>query len=66
MPGASRVKETQTPESQLPSNPEQTDQLETIWEPYKNRYRVLAVSLAAFGNGMNDAANGALIESLEK
>jgi hypothetical protein len=45
---------------------EEVDRMETIWEPYKNRYRVLAACFTAFGNGMNDAANGALIESLEK
>jgi hypothetical protein len=68
------VNKTQTLESRPLSNPEWNslspgrgvDQMETIWEPYKNRYRVLAVCFTLFGNGMNDAANGALIESLEK
>ncbi len=65
--------ETQTVESRPRSRLEGSaspdrgvDRMETIWEPYKNRYRILAASSAILGNGMNDAANGALIESLEK
>jgi phosphate/sulfate permease len=42
------------------------DQMQTIWEPFKNRFRVLAACLTAFANGMNDSANGALIESMER
>jgi hypothetical protein len=69
------VNEPYVPEWQpqaRPENPssrstgEGVDRVETIWEPYKNRYRVLAACFTAFGNGMNDSANGALIESLEK
>ncbi|TVY43629.1 Bypass of stop codon protein [Lachnellula occidentalis] len=62
-------------ESLPPSNHELTsssppgpmvDQMQTVWEPYKNRFRVLAASLTALANGMNDSANGALIGSIEK
>jgi hypothetical protein len=44
----------------------EVDRLETIWNPYKNRYRVLAACITLFGNGMNDAATGTLIQSLER
>ncbi|TVY41049.1 Bypass of stop codon protein [Lachnellula subtilissima] len=66
---------TQNLESLPPSNHESTsssppgpmvNQMQTIWEPYKNRFRVLATSLTALANGMNDSANGALIGSIEK
>ena len=43
-----------------------SDQIQTVWEPYKNRFRVLASCFMAFSNGMNDAAPGALIESIER
>jgi hypothetical protein len=43
-----------------------TEQIQTIWNPYKNRFRVLAAGLTAFGNGMNDSAPGALIASIER
>ncbi len=43
-----------------------SEQIQSIWEPYKNRYRVLAACGTSFANGMNDAAAGALIASLEK
>jgi len=42
------------------------DQMQTLWEPYKNRFRVLAACGTALANGMNDSANGALIGSIEK
>jgi hypothetical protein len=42
------------------------DQVQTIWDPYKNRFRVLASCLTVFGNGSNDSAPGALIASIEK
>ncbi|PQE09290.1 MFS efflux transporter protein [Rutstroemia sp. NJR-2017a BVV2] len=69
------VNEPYVLESQPQARPENTssqspgegvDRIETIWEPYNNRYRVLAACFTAFGNSMNDAANGALIGSLEK
>ncbi|KUJ21658.1 MFS general substrate transporter [Mollisia scopiformis] len=43
-----------------------TEQVQTIWNPYKNRYRVLASCILSFANGMNDSAPGALIASLER
>lgn len=75
MPGCNSSNALQTLEHRISPNQEQTissppdrmvDQAQTIWEPYKNRFRVLAACLTAFGNGMNDSANGALIESIEK
>lgn len=43
-----------------------TEQVQTIWKPYKNRFRVLACCMTAFGNGMNDSAPGALLASIER
>jgi hypothetical protein len=43
-----------------------SEQIQTIWNPYKNRFRVLASCMTAFGNGLNDSAPGALIASLER
>jgi hypothetical protein len=43
-----------------------SDQVQTIWYPYKNRFRVMAACLTAMANGMNDSAPGALIASLER
>lgn len=42
------------------------DQMQTLWAPYKNRFRVLACCLTALGNGANDSAPGALIASIER
>lgn len=60
------VKPESTEQTNALSTNREVEQMETIWEPYKNRYRVLAACLTTLGNGMNDAANGALIQSLEK
>ncbi len=49
-----------------PSPGQSTDHIQTIWEPYRNRFRVLAACLSSFANGMNDSAPGALIASIEK
>jgi hypothetical protein len=43
-----------------------SEQVQTIWHPYKNRFRVMAACLTAMANGMNDSAPGALIASLER
>jgi hypothetical protein len=43
-----------------------SDQIQTIWYPYKNKFRVMAACLTAMANGMNDSAPGALIASLER
>lgn len=42
-----------------------SEHIQTLWRPFKNRYRVLAACLTALANGMNDAAPGALIASIE-
>lgn len=42
------------------------DQIQTIWNPYKNRFRVLSCCFMALGMGTNDSAAGALIASIEK
>lgn len=42
-----------------------TDVVPSFWYPMMNRYRVLAACLIYFGNGINDAVNGALIPSME-
>jgi hypothetical protein len=43
-----------------------SEQLQTIWNPYKNRFRVITACLTAMANGMNDSAPGALIATMEK
>ena len=43
-----------------------SDQIQTLWNPYKNRFRVLASCMTAFANGLNDSAPGALIASVER
>lgn len=43
-----------------------SEQVQTIWHPYKNRFRVMAACLTSLGNGMNDSAPGALIASVER
>lgn len=37
-----------------------------VWEPYMNRFRLLAVCLANFGNALSDSSAGALIPYMEK
>lgn len=43
-----------------------SEQVQTIWNPYMNRYRVGTACLSTLGNGMNDSAPGALIATIEK
>ena len=43
-----------------------SEQVQTIWNPYKNRFRVMAACMTTLGNGMNDSAPGALIASIER
>jgi hypothetical protein len=45
---------------------EGVDTVETIWNPYRNRFRLLAVCFINFGNGLNDSALGALLPYLEE
>ncbi|KAH8668231.1 MFS efflux transporter [Tricladium varicosporioides] len=40
--------------------------MQTIWNPYKNRFRVLGCCFTGFSNGMNDSAPGALLASIER
>ncbi|KAH6680445.1 major facilitator superfamily domain-containing protein [Halenospora varia] len=42
------------------------EQMQTIWNPYKNRFRVLGCCFTGFANGMNDSAPGALLASIER
>lgn len=39
---------------------------QTIWNPYRNRFRVMASCLTCFGNGLNDSAPGALLADIQK
>ncbi len=45
---------------------EAVDVVPTVWEPYMNRFRLLAVCIAGFANGMSDSAAGALIPYMER
>lgn len=38
----------------------------SAWNPYMNRFRVLALGLASIGNALSDSAAGALIPYMEK
>lgn len=38
----------------------------SVWDPYMNRFRLLAVCLANFGNALSDGAAGAIIPYMEK
>jgi hypothetical protein len=38
----------------------------SVWDPYMNRFRLLAVCLSNFGNALSDSAAGALIPYMEK
>ncbi|KAL1629069.1 hypothetical protein SLS56_005623 [Neofusicoccum ribis] len=44
---------------------EPTPAVQTLWSPPMNRWRVLCACLVYFGNGLNDAAPGALIPYME-
>ena len=61
---SSRSSNETDPSSPPPSHP--SDQIQTLWNPYKNRFRVLASCMTAFANGLNDSAPGALIASVER
>jgi hypothetical protein len=43
-----------------------SEQIQTVWNPYKNRFRVMAACSTSMANGMNDSAPGALIASIER
>ena len=61
---SSRSSNETDPSSPPPSHA--SDQIQTLWNPYKNRFRVLASCMTAFANGLNDSAPGALITSVER
>ncbi|KAG0648985.1 Bypass of stop codon 6 [Hyphodiscus hymeniophilus] len=56
--------EADPPSNSPPENA--SEQIQTMWAPYKNRYRVLACCATGFGNGLNDSSQGALIASMER
>ncbi|KAI6367758.1 hypothetical protein MCOR25_004834 [Pyricularia grisea] len=43
-----------------------TETLQTVWDPYMNRFRLISGSLINFANGLNDSAPGALIPTIEQ
>ncbi|KAJ9138121.1 Bypass of stop codon protein 6 [Pleurostoma richardsiae] len=50
-----------------PSEPaDGIEAMQSMWDPYMNRFRLLSVCLLNFLNGMNDSAAGALIPYIEK
>jgi hypothetical protein len=49
---------------QAPDRP--SEQRQSVWNPYKNRFRLLAACSTSFVGGMSDSAPGALIASIEK
>jgi hypothetical protein len=63
---ASRTSKEADPHSSPLPPGNASEQIQTIWNPYKNRFRVMACCMTAFGNGANDSAPGALIASLER
>ncbi|KAM0717267.1 hypothetical protein Q7P37_007119 [Cladosporium fusiforme] len=61
-----------TTPDELESSPPQSPTIDgatsitpSFWYPAMNKWRVLAACLIYFGNGINDAVNGALIPSME-
>jgi fucose permease len=56
--------EASPPNSPIADN--STPIVPSFWYPMMNRWRVLAACLIYFGNGINDAVNGALIPSMEE
>ena len=55
-------------EQSRPPTPQQdraADIAQSFWNPYMNRFRVVACCLMLIGNGLNDAAPGALLNYIE-
>ena len=54
----------------LPTSPEPVQDVAeivpSIWDPFMNRFRLLAVCIANLGNALNDSSAGALIPYMEK
>ncbi|KAK3344719.1 major facilitator superfamily domain-containing protein [Neurospora tetraspora] len=48
------------------ANSDSVEAMQSIMEPYMNRWRLLAMCLICFSNGMSDSAPGALIPAMEK
>ncbi|EFX06098.1 major facilitator superfamily transporter [Grosmannia clavigera kw1407] len=40
--------------------------LQSIWDPYMNRFRLATISLINFANGLNDSAAGAVLPYIER
>ena len=48
-----------------PNHDRAADVVQSFWSPYMNRFRVVACCLMLIGNGLNDAAPGALLNYIE-
>ena len=46
--------------------PDAFEAMGSVWNPFMNRFRLLAVCLANLGNALSDSAAGALIPYMEK
>lgn len=57
--------EMSRPASPVPSD-DVVEMMPTVWDPFMNRFRLLAVCLANLGNALSDGAAGALIPYMEK
>lgn len=66
--GTTTPREEMDIEMSRPSSPAapSVEVVPTVWEPYMNRYRLLAAFLASMGNALSDSAAGALIPYMEK
>lgn len=54
------------PSSPVPGVPDGVDALQSVWDPYMNRFRLLSACLMGLGNGMSDSAAGPIIPYMEK
>lgn len=57
--------EMSRPATPVPSG-EAIEAVPSVWDPFMNRFRLLAMCLASLGNALNDGAAGALIPYMEK
>ena len=56
-------------ETSRPSSPQggpSVDVVQTLWNPYMNRFRLAAACVISLGLGMNDSSSGALLAYIEK
>lgn len=67
-PAAKTDLEMSRPTTPTSSDPPQglVEAAPSAWDPYMNRYRLMAMLVAALRNGLTDAAAGALIPYMEK